>query len=153
LRTGAGRRGGCRERRGYPARTWLVSRQARLERRRGAAVVYAIRFRAYGRRRYLTLGTSAEGWTRARADEELQNVLADVRRGLWQPPRQVAVDEDEPTFHEFASDWFEAMRHEGLRRTPLLDYEWQLTKHLLPYFRPPRAVRDHDRARWTATGS
>ena len=40
----------------------------------------------------------------------------------------------EPTFHEFASEWFEAMKHEGLRRTRLLDYEWQLTKHLLPYF-------------------
>ena len=58
-----------------------------LERRRGATVVYALRFRAYGRRRYLTLGTHAEGWTRVRAEEELQNVLADVRRGLWQPPR------------------------------------------------------------------
>src|SRR5687768_17303069 len=51
-----------------------------LERRRGATVIYALRFRAYGQRRYLTLGTKAEGWTRARAEEELQNVLADVRR-------------------------------------------------------------------------
>jgi integrase len=45
---------------------------------------YALRFRAYGRREYLTLGSTAEGWTRQRAEEELENVLAHVRRGLWQ---------------------------------------------------------------------
>ncbi len=105
-----------------------------FERRRGATVIYALRFRAYGRRRYLTLGTKAEGWTRARAEDELQNVLADVRRGIWQPPRPAAADPSEPTFHEFASEWFEAIKHEGLRESTLLDYEWQLTKHLLPYF-------------------
>ena len=105
-----------------------------LERRRGATAIYALRFRAYGKRRYLTLGTKAEGWTRARAQEELQNVLADVRRGLWRPPLPSTGVEDEPTFHEFASEWFEAMQHEGLARNTLLDYEWQLTKHLLPYF-------------------
>ena len=107
-----------------------------LQRRRGGLVVYALRFRAYGKRRYLTLGTKAEGWSRARADEELQNVLADVRRGLWRPPvsrSEAAVDEG-ATFHEFASEWFEAMRNEGLARNTLLDYEWQLTHHLLPFF-------------------
>jgi integrase len=64
-----------------------------LERRRDKTVVYALRFRAYGKRRYLTLGTKAEGWSRARAKEELQNVLADVRRGLWRP----RVNNSEPT--------------------------------------------------------
>lgn len=44
---------------------------------------YAIRFHAYGRRRYLTLGRGSEGWTRRRAEDELSNVLADVRRDLW----------------------------------------------------------------------
>ena len=105
-----------------------------LERRRAAGIVYAVRFRAYGKRRYLTLGSRAEGWTRQRADEELQNILADVRRGLWQPPRAAASEHDGPTFHEFASDWFEAMGNEGLTASTLLDYEWQLTRHLLPYF-------------------
>ncbi len=105
-----------------------------LERRRGATVIYALRFRAYRQRRYLTLGTKAEGWTRARAEEELQNVLADVRRGIWRPPVVSTAAEDEPTFHEFASEWFEAIQNEGLARNTLLDYEWQLTKHLLPYF-------------------
>jgi integrase len=49
---------------------------------------YALRFNAYGGRRYLTLGLEADGWDRARAAEELANVLADVRRGLWVPPRR-----------------------------------------------------------------
>ena len=107
-----------------------------LERRRDGSVVYALRFRAYGKRRYLTLGTKAEGWSHTRANEELQNVLADVRRGLWRPPvaRFEATLEEDRTFHEFASEWFEAMRNEGLARNTLLDYEWQLTHHLLPFF-------------------
>ena len=49
---------------------------------------FALRFSAYGRRRYLTLGLEAEGWSAERAQEELENVLADVRRGLWVPPRR-----------------------------------------------------------------
>src|SRR3954465_12681441 len=49
---------------------------------------FALRFSAYGRRRYVTLGLESEGWTPERAQEELENVLADVRRGLWVPPRR-----------------------------------------------------------------
>jgi hypothetical protein len=47
---------------------------------------YAIRFEAYGRRRYITLGRKHEGWSRQRAEEELAAVLADVRRGRWVSP-------------------------------------------------------------------
>jgi len=49
---------------------------------------FALRFSAYGRRRYVTLGLECEGWTSERAQEELENVLADVRRGLWVPARK-----------------------------------------------------------------
>src|SRR6478609_2235273 len=49
---------------------------------------FALRFSAYGRRRYLTLGLESDGWTAESAQEELENVLADVRRGLWVPPRR-----------------------------------------------------------------
>ena len=49
---------------------------------------YALRFWAYGERQYLTLGFERDGWDRARAEEELQNVLADVRRGIWVPPKK-----------------------------------------------------------------
>jgi integrase len=53
---------------------------------------FALRFSAYGRRRYVTLGLESEGWSAERAKEELENVLADVRRGLWVPPRRGGGD-------------------------------------------------------------
>jgi integrase len=98
--------------------------------------VYALRFRAYGERRYLTLGTRDQGWTAAKAESELQNVLADVRRGTWRPPAPAppptAVAE-ELTFHEFASEWFEGLRY-GLAPRTIEDYELALSHHLLPFF-------------------
>jgi integrase len=105
-----------------------------LERKGGRT--FALRFRAYGKRRYVTLGTADEGWTRRRAKEELENVLADVRRGIWRPPATAAsiADEPDPSFHEFASEWVDAMRHEGLSPSTLATYEWELTNHLLPFF-------------------
>ena len=57
-----------------------------LERHWKSGRGYALRFRAYGERQYLTLGLETEGWNRRRAEEELANVMADVRRGIWVPP-------------------------------------------------------------------
>lgn len=97
---------------------------------------WAIRFRAYGERHFVSLGRPEEGWDAQRAERELRHVLADVERGIWQPPAP-AVDPEarpEPTFHEFASEWLAGLGDEGLRETTLADYEWQLTHHLLPFF-------------------
>lgn len=107
-----------------------------LERERDGGRVFALRFRAYGKRRYVTLGSSADGWTRKKAEEELASVLADVRREIWQPPRagDVSGPETEPTFHESASEWFETRRHEFADRTRE-DYELTLKRHLLPFFK------------------
>ena len=102
---------------------------------RKQGLVYALRFRAYGERQYVTLGTDAEGWTSQHAEVELQNVLADVRRGTWRPPRPEpapAATED-PTFHEFASEWFDAKRRE-IRPNTASSYRNDLTNHLLPFF-------------------
>src|SRR5215210_7193327 len=88
--------------------------------------VYALRFRAYGKRRYVTLGSAEEGWTRARADEELENILADVRRGIWREPEPEPVVEEprsEPTFHEFASEWLEG-RSDELGEQTVKNYTW-----------------------------
>jgi integrase len=97
---------------------------------------FAIRFRAYGQRQYLTLGTAEEGWTRRKAEQELANVLADVRRGIWRPPepeRELPAPRPEPSFHGFASEWFDA-HHRELRPTTQADYRWRLENHLLPFF-------------------
>jgi integrase len=108
-----------------------------VERKGKRGRVYALRFRAYGRREYATLGTAEEGWTRRRAEEQLANVLADVRRGIWRPaePTEPERPTEAPTFHVFASEWLADRRREGvLRPRTLEDYEWALTHHLLPYF-------------------
>lgn len=74
-----------------------------------------------------------------RAEVELSNVLADVRRGIWKPPEPPAVEapRQEPTFHEFASEWFEGKRHE-LASSTADNYKWALSNHLLPFFKSYR---------------
>ena len=109
---------------------------------------FALRFRAYGERRYLTLGYEGEGdppWDYDRAEEELQNILADVRRNLWTPPVKkkkkskalvgagAAVEDDEPAlFGPFAK----AIVKERKGRVSENQHkyrEWAL-KHLTPFF-------------------
>ena len=115
-----------------------------VEDTRTGDVTFALRFTAYKERRYVTLGTRSDGWTRARAAAELQNVLADVRRGIWQAPGPAPVAPVErliPTFHEFASEWFARQKLEGGRRgggltdAGVADLQWRLSNHLLPFFR------------------
>lgn len=108
-----------------------------VELRRKRGKVFAIRFRAYGQRQYVTLGTTEDGWTRRRAREELDDVLAQVRLGIWQPRAaepEPPIEEPEPTFHEFASEWLAAREQEGLSPRTIEDYRWALTHHLLPFF-------------------
>ena len=96
---------------------------------------WAIRFRAYGMRRYVALGTAEEGWNRKRAEAELRHVLADVERGIWRPyePAQAPQTPEAPTFHEFASEWLEN-REPDLRPKTVKSYRWLLSGHLLPHF-------------------
>ncbi len=110
-----------------------------IERTTGTGRVYALRFRAYGQRRYLTLGSAEEGWSRPRAEAELRHVLADVERRIWQPRERWdgTNAEPEPTFHEFASRWF-ADREAGWRPNTCADYRWTLEMHLLPWFKDHR---------------
>ncbi len=99
-------------------------------------VVHALRFYAGGERHYLTLGTSEEGWNQRRAEDELAATMAAVRAGTWEAPKPTAPVERataEPTFHAFASEWFEANRHGWAERT-VADYRWALSYHLLPHF-------------------
>jgi integrase len=46
---------------------------------------------------------------------------------------------DAPTFHEFASEWMAAKSREA-REATVLDYRWQLSNHLLPFFHAHRLV-------------
>ncbi len=103
----------------------------------GKRKAYALRFRAYGERRYVRLGRPDEGWTLAKAEKELRHVLADVERGRWTPEEKVEAPTVQvvPTFRVFASEWLARREKDGLAENTLLDYRWALVHHLLPHFK------------------
>jgi integrase len=108
--------------------------EIRVHERVNGRRTFSIRFRVEGRRHSVTLGTDAEGWTQRKAERKLEDVLAQVRAGVWEPeppPEEAGVAE--LTFHGFASRWWVARKGE-LRPNTRLDYEWRLCKHLLPFF-------------------
>jgi integrase len=102
---------------------------------------YALRFWAYGERRYLTLGFERDGWDWDRAEEELANVLADVRRGIWVPPTKKKarrseqgepVEREVPLFGPFANGLVKGRKGQVAENTSAYE-RWGLG-HLLPYF-------------------
>ncbi|WDT93801.1 tyrosine-type recombinase/integrase [Thermoleophilum album] len=58
-----------------------------------------------------------------------------MERGLWRPyePPELAEPQREPTFHEFASQWYAAREPELAPKTRR-GYRWRLSNHLLPFF-------------------
>lgn len=104
---------------------------------KGTRKSYGLRFRANGKRQFVTLGRPEEGWTRKRAEVELENVLADVRRGIWKPPEPAPVspepDRTGETFREFASAWYYEREPDWKPRSRA-DVKWALEVHLFPYF-------------------
>ena len=99
---------------------------------------WALRIPAYGERYFVTLGTGEEGWSWKKADEERQNVMADVRRGTWVPPEtdtQAAEPDglEDPLYHDWAEQWFEDGKAAWDPKT-IRDNKWALECHLLPFF-------------------
>jgi integrase len=96
---------------------------------------FSVRFRAYGKRWVIKLGRPEDGWTSQMAERELAVILRDVDLGTWRPPRPdpEPVRMVDPTFHEFASDWFAAKELEVEPNTAN-HYRNDLTNHLLPFF-------------------
>jgi integrase len=116
--------------------------------------IYGLRFTAYGRRQYVTLGSAQEGWTPKRAQEQLADELAKVRLGVWKAPEPEPAPtvETDPMFHVFSSEWVAA--NEGSwREKTRKDYRWKLSEHLLPFFKAHRlsqiTIAEVDRYRTT----
>ncbi len=60
-------------------------------------LVFRLRFRAYGRRRSVRLHERRDcdcgcggGWNERTADVELENILACVKAGVWEPPKRAS---------------------------------------------------------------
>jgi integrase len=112
-----------------------------LERNWKSGRGYALRFWAYGEREYLTLGFERDGWTYKRAEEELENILADVRRGIWVSPKKKkkrpaashADDGNAKTIFAPFARQLVASRKGQVSESHLAFLEWTLG-HLLPYF-------------------
>lgn len=117
----------------------------------GETVSFRLRVRAYGRRHVVTLGTNHEGWNRARAQVELDEVMKAIRRGTWEPtsarpspsPAE-EIDTDEETIHVTLSRWWEKKKGE-LADNTREDYWWRL--RLILGFRPDTLTADI-KARW-----
>jgi integrase len=108
--------------------------EIRVHERVDGRLTYSIRFRVNGKRQCMTLGTDKDGRNDRKAERKLEDVLAALRAGVWEPQAPTEVtDPADMTFHEFASRWWSA-RKGGLRHKSQLDYEWRLRKHLLPFF-------------------
>ena len=97
---------------------------------------FSLRFRAFGKRQVIKLGRPEDGWTMQMAERELAVVLRDVDLGTWRPPRPdpAPVTEVDPTFHEFASDWY-ATKELEVEPNTANHYRNDLTNHLLPFFK------------------
>jgi integrase len=70
------------------------------------------------------------------AQRELAVVLRDVDLATWRPPEPdpTPTHSDDPTYHEFASDWF-ASKELEVEKNTANHYRNDLTNHLLPFFR------------------
>src|ERR1700749_749505 len=130
--------------RGSASRADITSQEVRMEKRargeirvherKDGQVTYSLRFRVNGTREILTLGTDTDGWTFRKAERRLEDVLARIRAGGWEPPAPPDRDADRTqTFHVFASRWWAARKGE-LRPRTRENYEWRLRKHVLPFF-------------------
>lgn len=97
---------------------------------------YYARFQFQGERHKVILGYASKGMTPDTAQTALDNLMADVRRGIWHPVPPVPVvtaAESDPDFLTFASEWFEAHKLE-LREESIPAVQWRLEHILLPFF-------------------
>jgi hypothetical protein len=95
---------------GRPPDTRASGQLLAYQRKDGLTSWY-LRVRADGRRHRINLGTELDGWTQARARIELQNVIAKIQAGLWQPPApQVTALDGRPSTSSRRAGWLVAGR-------------------------------------------
>jgi Phage integrase, N-terminal SAM-like domain len=98
---------------------------------------FGLRFRAYGKRTYITLGRLEDGWTLQRAERELAIVLREVELGIWKPPQPDPTPqppEEDVYFVAFSAEWLDAKVLE-IEENTASSYRNDLRNHLVPFFK------------------
>jgi integrase len=107
----------------------------------GKTVTFGARLYAYGRRHRLVFGTDRQGWSRTRAEIELESIQQQVVRGTWVPPetktsvvsREAERPDGRAPFGPFARKVIDAKKSHGLDSDTIADLEWKLG-YLLGHF-------------------
>jgi integrase len=103
-------------------------------------VTYSARVRWRGERISVRFGNELEGWNRRLAEVKLAQTLEEIAAGIWSPPVLDIDDEDRnPTFHEFATVWFDRYRTE-LDDSTIASYSHTLSRYILPEFKEHRLM-------------
>lgn len=114
----------------------------------GQTVTFGLRVPYQRRKHLITLGTNFEGWTRERAEIELEKIVGQMRRGSWSPasaePAPPLAEADREQLRVTLSRWWQAKKP-NLSENASADYEWRL-KHIVN-FRPDTPTADIDE-RW-----
>lgn len=112
--------------------------QVREYRAKSGIVTYSLRVRWQGERLSVRLGSELEGWNRALADLKLAQVVNEIQAGIWRPPfPDIAIEERDPVFHEFATMWLD--RHNvDLDESTQRGYAHVLSRYILPEFKGHR---------------
>ena len=103
----------------------------------GRTITYRLRVPWKGRRIPVRLGTNHEGWSRERAEVELERAMGQIERGTWRPPALSEPESTRPelvTFHVFASEWW-AEKQATIDANTRADYLWRLERYLVPFFK------------------
>jgi integrase len=105
---------------------------------RTGTVTYSMRIRWRGTRLTIRLGNELEGWNRRLAELKLQETTEAIAAGIWRPPvPDLDAEERDPTFHEFATVWFD--RHTAdLDESTTASYGHVLSRYILPEFKDHR---------------
>ena len=127
-----------RAKRGTEAKGRKPTGQVRAYSGASRVVTYSLRVRWHGQRLTIRLGSELEGWNRPLADRKLEQTVAEIEAGVWRPPvADIAPEERDPFFHEFATLWLD--RHTvDLAGSTKANYSHILTRYLLPEFKDHR---------------
>ena len=135
MRHGGGKRGEGGDR--------LMPRPAtgsiRERKSKSGAITYALRFRAYGKREDVTLGTKAEGWTRDKAETELRQSSQTLSGafGSHQDPNPLRPRRSSRPSMSLEANGSGPKKAAGGRAPPTIT-DGLLQQQLLPFFKDHR---------------